>query len=185
MADLQNNISIEKANDLFLENNQSFVKQAWVWNQARPENNTQVNTIGDYAANLPSTGISEYTLLFVLMNWTNAVNNNLLPAIATDLAAVSQLQAQISEEMNNKLENDNNEITYYSTGQGSTDKNASNYVTQWQSQFNTDQSYYSVGQTNYQGVIQALSQQMQQQGSAESNIITMMSQILQSFVLVS
>ncbi len=134
-------------------------------------------TLGSYAANAPELGVSMYLILAATQTWINAVNNDLLPAIAIQLALASQLAAQASEELNAKLETDNQAII-----DAGSDSNA---ISVAQAQFNTDQAVYGVPVTNYQGVVQSLSQAMQTQTSNENMIVSMQNAILQSFVLVA
>lgn len=134
-------------------------------------------TLGNYAANAPGVGISICIALAAMQAWINAVNNGLLPAIAIELALASQLAANASTVLNEKLEADNQSII-----DAGSDSNA---ISVAQSQFNTDQAVYGVPVTNYQGVVQSLSQAMQTQTSNENMIISMSNAILQSFVLVA
>ena len=134
-------------------------------------------TLGNYAASAPQVGVSNYLIILATVEWINAVNNGLLPAIAVQLALASQLAANASTELNQKLETDNQSIIAAGSD--------SNKISVAQSQFNTDQAVYGVPVTNYQGVVQSLSQAMQTQTSNENMIISMSNAILQSFVLVA
>lgn len=180
MATTTNNNNIEIGdviNNLTVHQKVQIVSKVWSALQAR--NTRQSPTIGEFAITAAPVGVSMYTILAALQNWITAVNNDLLPAIAIQLAAASALSAQASTELNNKLTADNNDI------QTAANNNDSNGLSAAQAQFNTDQTALSVPVTNYQGVVQALSQLLQTQTSNENMIVSMASQVLQNFVLVA
>jgi hypothetical protein len=130
-------------------------------------------TLGSYAQKRPPI-ISLWTIVASLAAWTNVVSNDVLLAQSTALAQLSKLANKDNDELNAQLAAINTEIQNVDPE----DSNASNQMSQYQSDYSTQQTAWGVPVSNDQGAMTLVQNSINSTNQGEETILGMMQSLV-------
>jgi len=141
--------------------------------QNKPERQPQEigpPTLQAYATSMPMSGYSMFTIIAALQRFITVLSGPAALAEAQMLAIASQLSAQASAEMGDKLYDDNEKIKK--------DGGDSNQMNIDQTQYSTDQTLYGTPVNDYQTLSSILSQSVQTLNSDIGSMVGMANSLL-------